>query len=178
MMASVYHSRRRRANGIFASGSAVQAQLVSQHGDKLSIGGLILRSADAAAQHAVERIHPAAVPCDFNRVANGAFDLAGGRGEVGSDGGVQLFGDTAQHTAVAKSYFYCFAQILIAFYMSGDAYREENTGNALVVTACAYVLLRQSYFAFPYQIQYSVVQQFKGKRFFSSCKEEKRVKTK
>ena len=65
---------------IRVSRASLQAQLVSQHRDKLPIGRFILRGAHPAPKGLVQRIHASPVPCHLDGMPDGAFHLAGAQG--------------------------------------------------------------------------------------------------
>ena len=59
-----------------------QAQAVGDHGDELRIRRLALDVRDRVAEKLLQRLNIAAVPCDLDRVPDGALDARGRRVEL------------------------------------------------------------------------------------------------
>ena len=70
----------------------IQADLIADHCDELAVRGFSSQVVDGIAKVAVQGIHIAAVPGDFNSVADGALHPAGGGAVALGDLRVQALG--------------------------------------------------------------------------------------
>ena len=71
----------------------VQADLVGDHRDELTIRGFAAEVVDGVAEVAVQSVHIAAVPCHLDGVADGPLSPAGGGAVFLGDLRVQALGD-------------------------------------------------------------------------------------
>ena len=70
-----------------------QADAVGDHGDEFTVGRLAAGIVDSVAKEGIQHINIASVPCNFDGVANRAFNAAGSRIICFCDGRVQLLGN-------------------------------------------------------------------------------------
>ena len=96
-------------------------QLVRDHRDEFAIGRLRLADIDRVAEQVADAVDVAARPCDFDRVADGAFDAGRRRFELFGDRRIKRFRDRAENFDVVIHHRNGFAQILISFNMRRNA---------------------------------------------------------
>ena len=82
---------------VFSACLHFQPQSVCNQCNKFRIGRLALMVIDGVAEQRINRIHLPTVPCNLNRMANGAFHTAGRGVAFFCDGRIQLLRDIIQH---------------------------------------------------------------------------------
>ena len=103
-----------------------QPQSVGNQCDKFRIGRLALMVIDCVAEQCINRIHLPAVPCNLNRMANGAFHTARCGVAFFCDGGIQLLRDIIQHIHIVNTHDDCLAHVMIAANMCRHADFMQN----------------------------------------------------
>ena len=103
-----------------------QPQSVCNQCNKFRIGRLALMVIDGVAEQRINRIHLPAVPCNLNRMANGAFHTAGCGVAFLCDGGIQFLRDIIQHIHIVDTHDDCLAHVMIAANMCRHADFMQN----------------------------------------------------
>ena len=118
----------------------IQADLIADHCDELAVRGFSSQVVDGIAKVAVQGIHIAAVPGDFNSVADGALH-AGSRGGVAlGDFRVKALGYSVDIVMVAHGQQNGVAQELIALDVRRYADLMQNFCHRQLITILRYRL--------------------------------------
>ena len=102
----------------------IQPHLVSDHRNKLAVGGFSAQVMDGVAKIAVEGVHITPVPCHLNGVADGALHPAGGGAVFLGDFRVQTLGHGVDILRLVHGEQDGIPQELVALDVGGHAIRE------------------------------------------------------
>lgn len=106
-----------------------QSEVVSDHGDKFRVGGLAAVVLDGVAKIGVEGVHVAAIPSDFDSMADGTLHTGGGGLVLLGYRGIENLGHRVDDVAVLNGHKNGGSQILIALDMRGDADLMNDLGH-------------------------------------------------